>query len=75
MAEPADQALPVSKAVAWRHRDRGDAERRLTPHGDAMGLARVRSLVREFAEALDEPERVPAFEAIAARVHRSRDRR
>jgi len=71
VATPED--LVVYKAVAWRDRDRSDVERLLTLHGDGIDLARVRSLIREFADALDEPERVPAFEAIVARITRPRD--
>ena len=63
----------VYKAVAWRDRDRSHVERLLALHGGGIDLARVRSLVREFAGALDEPERVPAFEAIVARVTRPPD--
>jgi hypothetical protein len=37
-------------------------------HGDRIDLDRVRPLIRELADVLGEPERVPAFEAIVARV-------
>jgi hypothetical protein len=60
--------LVVFKAVAWRDRDRADIERLLTLHGRSMNLSRVRGLVRQFAEALDEPERPAAFEAIVTRA-------
>ena len=60
--------LLVYKAVAWRDRDRSDLEELLALHGSAMNLERVRRLVREFAEVLDDPGRVAAFEEIVARV-------
>ena len=37
-------------------------------HGSAIDLAGVRTAVREFALALDEPERIDAFEALVART-------
>jgi hypothetical protein len=60
--------LIVYKAVAWRERDRADLERLLARHGGRIDLDRVRSLVREFADALDEPERVTAFDALVMRA-------
>lgn len=69
VATPED--LVVYKAAAWRERDRTDIERLLLRHGDAIDLDRIRGLVRLFAEALDEPERVQAFDALVARALRS----
>jgi hypothetical protein len=66
VAVPED--LVVYKAVAWRDRDRADIERLLLLHGPTIHLDRVRSLVTEFAEALDEPHRVAEFDALVARV-------
>jgi hypothetical protein len=66
VAAPED--LVVYKAVAWRERDRADIERLLARHASRIDLGRVRSLVREFAHALDEPERVAAFDAIVTRL-------
>lgn len=60
--------LIVYKAVAWRDRDRSDVERLLVLHGRSIDLERVRGLVREFAAALDEPERVEQFEALLTRA-------
>jgi hypothetical protein len=54
--------------VAWRERDRADIERLLARHAGRIDLDRVRSLVREFADALDEPERLAAFDAIVTRA-------
>lgn len=56
--------LVVYKAVAWRDRDRSDIERLLARHRDDIDLGRVRGLVKQFADALDEPERVDAFERL-----------
>jgi hypothetical protein len=66
VAAPED--LVVYKAVAWRERDRADIERLLARHAGRIDLARVRGLVREFADALDEPERVAAFDALVTRA-------
>jgi len=64
--------LVVYKAVAWRDRDRADISRLLESHGDSIDLERVRRIVREFAEALEEPDRIPEFEALAERALRGR---
>ena len=63
--------LVIYKAVAWRDRDRADVERLLTRHGDSIDLARVRTVVREFALALDDPERVDQLEALITRARRA----
>lgn len=60
--------LIIYKAVAWRDRDRSDVERLLVLHGRSIDLERVRRLVREFAMALDEPERIDQFEALLRRA-------
>ena len=62
--------LVIYKFVAWRERDRTDIEQLLIRHGAAIDLSRVRRWVRQFAEALEEPERLEAFEAV---VRRARD--
>jgi hypothetical protein len=59
--------LVVYKAVAWRERDRADVERLLRSHGHQMDMARVQRLVAEFADALDEPERIAEFERLVER--------
>ncbi|MGH7267944.1 MAG: hypothetical protein ACREMB_24270 [Candidatus Rokuibacteriota bacterium] len=53
-------------------RDRADIERLLALHGDRVDLDRIRFLVREFARALEEPERVSGFDAIVDRARPSR---
>jgi hypothetical protein len=60
--------LVIYKAVAWRERDRSDIERLLLRHGHVIDLGRIRTLVRQFADALDEPERVEQFEALVRRA-------
>jgi hypothetical protein len=60
--------LVVYKVVAWRDRDRADVERLLATHRGSIDLDRVRDLVRRFAEALDEPERVAEFDRLVHRV-------
>lgn len=60
--------LIIYKAVAWRDRDRSDVERLLVLHGPSIDLERVRGVLREFAAALDEPERVDQFEALLRRA-------
>jgi hypothetical protein len=37
-------------------------------HGRTMNLPRVRELVRQFAAALDEPERAAGFDALVGRA-------
>jgi hypothetical protein len=62
VAEVAD--LLVYKAIAWRDRDRSDVEQLIAKHCARLDLDRVRSLVAQFADALDAPERVGKFDAI-----------
>lgn len=77
VATPED--LVVYKAVAWRERDRSDIERLLVRHHSTINMDAVRRLVRQFADALDEPERIEAFEALLRRsvkvTPRSRERK
>jgi predicted nucleotidyltransferase len=61
------QDLIVYKAVAWRDRDKADIERLLLLHGHELDLAFIRDLVRQFAEALEEPARVTEFEELVRR--------
>lgn len=62
VAVPED--LVIYKALAWRDQDRYDIEQLLTLHGDRIDLERVRSFVREFAQILDAPERIPEFDRL-----------
>jgi hypothetical protein len=65
-ATPED--LIIYKAIAWRDRDRSDVERLLALYGRSIDLERVRGVLREFASALDEPERLDQFEALLRRA-------
>jgi len=60
----------VYKAVAWRERDRSDIERLLLAHKGEVNVDRVRSIVAQFAKALDEPERLAEFDALVGRLAR-----
>ena len=66
VATPED--LVIYKALAWRDQDRSDIERLLVLYGSRIDLVRVRSFVEQFAEILQEPERVPEFEALVGRA-------
>ena len=56
--------LVIYKAVAGRDRDRDDLARLLRLHANQIDLDRVRDLVAQFAEALDEPRRLDDLERI-----------
>jgi len=60
--------LVVYKALAWRDRDRSDIERLLVLHGKDMDLERIRDLVSQFAEILDEPELLQEFDTLVRRA-------
>ena len=60
--------LVIYKALAWRDRDRYDIEQLLTLHGDRINLERVRGFVREFAQILGTPERIPEFDRLVRKV-------
>ena len=57
----------IYKAVAFRPQDQQDIERLMTLHSKHMDLNRVRTTVAEFAEAVEEPERVTELERIIER--------
>jgi hypothetical protein len=59
--------LVIYKAVAWRDRDRADIERLLVQHGTGIDLARIRGVIGEFADALDDPGRIDEFDALVRR--------
>lgn len=65
LATPED--LIIQKAVAFRSRDRDDIERLLIVHGDAIDLVRVRTIVADFADILDDPQRLEQFEELIRR--------
>lgn len=60
--------LVVFKAVAWRDRDRADIERLIVGHASTLDMARIRSLVGQFCEILEVPERAAEFDALVARA-------
>ena len=60
--------LVIYKSVAWRPQDQQDVERLLTLYGNELDLMRIRRVVGEFAEALDELERAGEVERLIRRV-------
>ena len=60
--------LIIYKAVAFRPQDQQDIERLLTLHGKKIDLSRIRRTIDEFAQAIEEPERLAAFERIVKTV-------
>jgi hypothetical protein len=66
IATPED--LVIYKAVAWRPQDQQDVERLLALHAQRIDLSRVRRIVGELAEALDESERVAQLDEVIRRA-------
>jgi predicted nucleotidyltransferase len=60
--------LVIYKTVAWRPQDQQDVERLLLNHGSGIDLGRVRRVLAEFADALDQPERLAEFERLVKRL-------
>jgi predicted nucleotidyltransferase len=58
------QDLIVYKTVAWRDRDRQDVEALLRLHRSAIDLNYIRERVAEFADAIEEPERLAQLDAL-----------
>jgi Nucleotidyl transferase of unknown function (DUF2204) len=73
IAVPED--LIVYKAAAWRDRDVSDIERLLALHLDDIDLDRVRTLVRDIGDALDDPRRIDSFDALVKRVRSASTKR
>jgi hypothetical protein len=63
--------LVIYKAIAWRERDRADIQRLIELHADSINFVRVRSRVREFSEAIEEPERVDEVERLIQKTLKS----
>jgi hypothetical protein len=61
---PRVEDLIVYKLVAARPRDLDDAERLLVLYGGHLDIGRVRQIVAEFAEALDDTTRTEALERL-----------
>jgi len=55
---PRPDDLVIYKLVAARPRDLDDVERLLLLHGPSLDLQRITATVREFADALEDPERL-----------------
>lgn len=72
VARPED--LIIYKAAAWRDRDRSDIERLLVLHLGDIDLERVRGLIDEIGSALDDPNRINAFDQIVKQVRNARRR-
>ena len=62
--------LVIYKAVAWRSQDQEDIKRLLRLHRRSMNIERVRRLVADFADAMEEPERVTDLERLLRRTER-----
>lgn len=61
---PRPDDLVIYKLVAARPRDIEDAEKLLLLHGATLDVPRVTRIVREFAEALEDPSRVETLERL-----------
>lgn len=66
VAMPED--LVIYKALAWRDQDRYDIERLIVLHGKTMDLERIQSFVEQFAEILEDPQRVQEFNRLVQRA-------
>jgi hypothetical protein len=60
--------LVIYKSVAWRPQDQQDVERLLTLHGAEVDLRRIQRIVAEFAEALEDPDRVREVQRVIERA-------
>ena len=65
---PRPDDLLIYKLVASRPQDLADAEGLLLLHGKTMNLRRVRRVVTEFANALEDEERIASLERLIRRV-------
>jgi hypothetical protein len=65
---PRPDDLLIYKLVASRPQDLADAEGLLLLHGKTMNLRRVRRNVAEFANALEDDERIATLERLIRRV-------
>lgn len=72
---PRPEDLVVYKLVAARPQDLDDAEGLLLLHGADMKLDRVRRLVRQFAQALEDSDRPAALERLIRKARRAGTRR
>jgi hypothetical protein len=61
---PRPEDLIIYKLVAARPRDLDDAEKLLLLYGGSLDVPRIRRVVREFAEVLEDPARLEALERL-----------
>jgi hypothetical protein len=61
---PRPDDLIIYKLVAARPRDLEDAEKLLLLYGRSLDVPRIRRVVREFAEALEDLSRIEALERL-----------
>src|SRR5437762_8735726 len=67
---PAAGDLLVYKVVAARPRDLEDAEKLLLLYGSRLDLGRVRSIISQFADALEDPGRLEIWDRMVERLLR-----
>ncbi len=60
--------LVIYKAIAFRPQDQQDIERLLALYGARLDLARIRRIVAEFSEAMEEPDRPAGLEHLLQRA-------
>jgi hypothetical protein len=60
--------LVIYKAVAWRLEDQEDVARLVALHGKTMDFVRIRRVVAEFAESLEDSQRVVEVERVLERA-------
>ena len=61
---PRPEDLIIYKLVAARPRDLDDVEKLLLLYGGSLDIARIRRIIREFAEVLEDPARLEALERL-----------
>ena len=64
---PSPDDLIIYKLVASRPKDLDDAEKLLSLHAEALDIERIRRVVGEFAEILEDLERPKILEALLRR--------
>ena len=65
---PRPEDLLIYKVVAARPKDIEDAEKLLLLHRQDMNLERVKNIVRQFSDALEDAERVQILDALLDRT-------
>lgn len=69
---PRPEDLLIYKLVASRPQDLEDAEKLLLLYGKQIDLSRVRGLIREFSDALEDMTRVDTLERLVQKILPSR---